>query len=145
MANETEPASPVETAGGCALLLFLIFLLGRCVFGGSDEPTPSTPVASIPDAAPPKGPPTGSNILEQAILDAFPPTAPKTKAAKETAKNAADYVGAAINAAGHLCAKPIEARQAATGQYGIRCAKYRNGSGMATYLVDVRTRSVDEI
>lgn len=115
------------------------------MFGGDDEPKASTPVAAVPDTPPPSGPPSGSNILEQAILDAFPSTPPKTKAAKRTAKNAADYVAAAINATGHLCAKPIEAQRAATGQYGIGCIKYRNGGGTANYLIDVRTGRVNEI
>lgn len=87
----------------------------------------------------------GSTILEQAIFDAFPPTPPKTKAERRKAANAADFVGAAINAAGHLCARPIEAQEAAPGQYGVGCLTRRDGSGRSNYLIDSRTGSVDEI
>lgn len=84
-------------------------------------------------------------MLEQAILDAFPAKPTSSKKARRTAKNAADYIGATINAAGHLCAKPIEAQQVATGQYGIGCRKYREAGGQANYIIDVRTGNVSEI
>ncbi len=84
-------------------------------------------------------------MLEQAILDAFPTKAPRSAAERRKTANAADYVASAINSKGHLCAKPVEMRLAAPGQYGIGCVKYRSGEGAGIYLVDSRTGSVDEL
>lgn len=88
---------------------------------------------------------TGSTMLEQAILDAFPSSPPTTKAEKRKAQNAADFVGATINAGGRLCARLIEVQEAAPGQYGVGCITRRDGTGRANYLIDSRTGSVDEI
>lgn len=147
MSNETKPTSFAEPLFGCIIILAPLLWLGSCVFGGSDKPTPApteTPTTTAVSTTQ-SGPAIGSNILEQAIFDAFPTSPPKTAAERKNARNAADYVGATINAAGHLCVRPIEAQQAASGQYGIGCVKYRGGGGTANYLIDVRTGSVDEI
>lgn len=111
------------------------------------QPTRVDPsaVAATADGAPVDAVRTGSTMLEQAIFDAFPPTRPQTKAARRNAKNAADFVGATINSAGHLCVRLIEVQEAAPGQYGVGCVKYRAGGGRANYLIDSRTGSVDEI
>ena len=87
----------------------------------------------------------GSTMLEQAIFDAFPPATPKTKSERRTTQNAADFVAATINSAGHLCAGLIEVQEAAPGQYGIGCVKHRDGAGRTNYLIDSRTGRVDEI
>lgn len=105
------------------------------------------PKAGAATAAPTAAPirRIGSTLLEQAIFDAFPPSSPKSKAERRTAKNAADFVAATINSAGHLCSRPIEVQEAAPGQYGVGCVKYRGEGGRANYLIDSRTGSVDEI
>ena len=140
---------------GCVVGLGLLLWVSSCVFGGADDPkpaptpTPSTVALSAPAGdtiiSAGDGKQVGSTLLEQAILDAFPTKASKGKQAKRTASDAANYVGAAINAAGHLCAQPIEAQRVASGQYGIGCIKYR-GSGMqVNYIVDVRSGNVSEL
>lgn len=140
---------------GCLAIVVLIALVGSCMMGGDDEPaaeeassasvTPSAPEPEGPSSPSDQAVPTGSNLLEQAILDAFPESDPKTSKERERASNAQDYVGMAINAKGHLCARVVEARQAAPGQYGIGCVMNRDGTGAAIYLLDVRTGNVTPI
>jgi len=142
---------------GCLAIVVLIALVGSCVMGGDDEPaTEKASSTSVPTDAPEAGDassqprPEGTaqtsvNLLEQAILDAFPEKAPTTSKDRERASNARDYVGMAINAKGHLCARAVEARQAAPGQYGIGCVMNRDGTGAAIYLLDVRSGNVTPI
>lgn len=92
-----------------------------------------------------EAPRVGSTMLEQAIFDAFPLNPPKSRSAKKTAANAADFVAASINAQGYLCARPIEMQKAADGQYGVGCITHREGYGRSNYLVDVRSGRVAEI
>lgn len=87
----------------------------------------------------------GRTGLEQAILDAFPTTAPKSRKARKTAANASDFVGYTINANGYLCAKPIEGRRVDNTFYGVQCIMYRSGNGVANYLLNTRTNEVTEI
>ena len=79
------------------------------------------------------------------MLDAFPAMPPKSKTARKAASQAADYIGATINAAGYLCARPVEAQKVATGQYGVGCKTHRSEGGSVNFIVDVRTGSVSEI
>lgn len=151
MTEESKPASGGQALSGCLLLLFLSFLLGQCMFSGGDDPKPAQPVpapsapsTSSTDAGDQPSKPIGINMLEQAIFDAFPSSPPKTKEERRTRSNASDFVAATINAAGHLCAQPIEVQRAAVGQYGIGCRRHQSG-GHAIYLIDVRTGNVDEI
>jgi hypothetical protein len=128
----------------------MLFLIGSCVFGGSDEPKPAPTPISTPTSAPSPTPTgemisIGSTMLEQAIFDAFPTKPPKSRKAKRTASNAADFIGATINSAGYLCAQVVEARQVAAGQYGIGCRKYRAEGGSSNFIVDVRSGNVNEI
>ncbi len=154
MTIEKKPDSPAETALGCVVGLGLLLWVGSCVFSGSDEPKPAAAVVASPTTAAASIPDrmhagdamhVGATMLEQAILDAFPTKAPKGKEAKRRVKNATDYLGATINQAGFLCAKPVEAQQVATGQYGVGCRKYRNGGDTSKFIVDVRSGSVSEI
>ena len=87
----------------------------------------------------------GETILEQAILDAFPTSKPKSADQRRKTAAAKAFVGVAINAQGYLCADPVEMRQAAPGQYGIGCVMNRNGTGAAIYLLDARNGSVTPI
>jgi hypothetical protein len=140
---------------GCLAIVALIALVGSCVMGGDDEPvaeeasstsvTPSVPEAGDPSSPSDQALPSGSNMLEQAILDAFPTSAPKTSEERERTTNALAFVGLAINAKGHLCARVVEAQQAAPGQYGIGCVMNRDGTGAAIYLLDTRTGNVTPI
>jgi len=142
--NKAQEMSNGELAFGCVALLFLVFMLGQCMFGGDDESEPAPMPTPTEAAVRMSGKPVGSNILEQAILDAFPSSPPTTDAERKTASDAADYLGATINEAGFLCAQPVEAQQAAPGQYGVGCRRTREG-GRANYLIDVRTGRVAEI
>lgn len=141
---------------GNRIYLFLVYsimvgipllLISQCMSSSKEAPVTASvatgPVTPTESTEPVQR--TGSTMLEQAIFDAFPPTPPKTKAERRKAANAADFVGLAINAAGHLCARPIEAQEAAPGQYGVGCILRRDGYGRANYLIDSRTGSVDEI
>jgi len=142
---------------GCLAIVVLIGLVGSCVMGGDDET--ATDTGSSTDLAmnapeqglassqpqPAETAQTGINLIEQAILDAFPEKAPKTTKGREKASNAKDYVGVAINSKGYLCAQAVEARQAAPGQYGIGCVVNRDGTGAAIYLLDVRNGNVTPI
>ena len=160
MVAESEQGSSAQAIFGCLLLLGLpLLFLSQCVFTSEEEEPKAEVVAEsspVPVARPteavevnvsatPTVPRVGSTMLEQAIFDAFPLTPPTTKAERRKASNAADFVGATINSAGHLCAELVEAQQAAPGQYGVGCVKYRGGGGRANYLIDSRTGSVDEI
>lgn len=140
--NDAKPENPAETALGCLVMIGLCLWVGSCVFDGSDEPQATPP--STKTVAAPSGPPIASSILEQAILDAAPSLLPETKAANKKASQAADYVGLKINTSGHFCARVLETRKVSWGQYGVACRKHRSG-GSATYLIDVRSGSVDEI
>lgn len=86
-----------------------------------------------------------ASVLEQAIFDAFPETAPTTVAAKKKAVQASDFLAAAINSNGHLCAKPVDMQQADASHYGIRCVTRRSGEGRSNYLVNVQTGEVTPI
>lgn len=140
---------------GCLAILALVALVGSCMMGGDDEPASeeassasvATSVAETEQSSSQADQiaPSGSNLLEQAILDGFPANAPKTSKDRERASNARDYVGMAINAKGHLCARAVEASQAAPGQYGIGCVMNRDGTGAAIYLLDVRSGNVTPI
>lgn len=150
-AKSASEMSSGEQLLGCLVLLIPLALLGQCVFGGTGEPkqaeapapaaVSTTADRGVEEASP--APPT--TLLEQAILDAFPSTPPKTKKERQTASNAADFVGATINAAGYLCARPVEAQLAATGMYGVGCMKYRSGGPQVNYLVSVENGTVTEI
>lgn len=86
----------------------------------------------------------GSNMLEQAIIDAFP-TERVSKRARQDASNAADFVALTINSKGLLCAQPVEMQKVNETMYGVACVLRRDGTGRANYLIDVVTGSVDEI
>ena len=86
----------------------------------------------------------GATILEQAILDAFPERQ-SSKAADKKSANAADFLAAAINSAGHLCDHPLEARKADESHYGIACRTHSVGDGRSNYLINVRSGTVDAI
>lgn len=88
---------------------------------------------------------TGSTVIEQAIFDAFPKTTPTSPAARKKVAQASDFLAAAINIEGHLCARPIEARQADNNHYGIGCIERRAGERRINYLVNVHTGSVTPI
>lgn len=145
MSSASNGGSSGGSLGGCLLLLIPVLWIGSCVFTGSEKSNPPDAIAS-PASSRVSGPSsTGSNLLEQAILDAFPETAPATNEARRTASKASDFVGAAINSAGHLCAHPVEAERVAVGQYGIGCIRERSGGERVNYIIDVRTGSVSEI
>lgn len=160
MADQPASGLTPELLSGCALLLIPILLLGKCVFGGSDEPEnkaepppkavveATTPAATAPAAAAStdaSAAPVGMNMLEQAIFDAFPADTPKTKKARKRASDAADFVAYSINSSGYLCARVLDMQQAATGQYGISCRRARSEGGIANYLIDVRSGNVNEL
>lgn len=86
-----------------------------------------------------------ATILQRAILDAFPEMAPSNKADQTKARQAADYIAATINSAGHLCDRPIEAQKADENHYGIACRTRRSDNQRSNYLVNVRSGSVDAI
>ena len=103
---------------------------------------PETASSAKPASAPVK---VGATMLEQAIFDAFPKTEPTTKAAKTKASQASDFLSAAINLKGHLCAQPAAIQQADASHYAVGCVTLRNGSGKSIYLVNVHTGSVTPI
>lgn len=51
-------------------------------------------------------------------------------------------IGATINLSGHLCARPIEVKEAGDGLYGVRCVTNRNGTGISDYIINSRTSEV---
>lgn len=115
-------------------------------------PTPSAALDSAEDgrAALPQTPAqpiarAGETLLEQAIFDAFPETDAKSPAEKKKMAEASDFVAAAINLNGHLCARPVEMMQAGAGLYGIGCIARRDGQGRANYLVNTKTAEVSPI
>lgn len=89
--------------------------------------------------------PKGSTIVEQAILDAFPTRQPAEGAYRRRAEQAADYLAATINAAGHLCDRPLEAQKADGSHYGISCRTRRGGSDRSHYLVNIGSGAVNAI
>ena len=146
MANGTDDGPPIKLAFGCLIfVVFIALLVVRSV--GQNTSQPAAKAAPTPQAttAAPSNKRVGSTMLEQAIFDAFPTSPAKTKAERKTVQNAAAFVASTINAAGYLCAKPIEMQVAVPGQYGVSCLKYRGGGGRANYLIDASTGSVDEI
>lgn len=144
-----------SSLGGCLAIVVLVGVLGSCMAGGSDDPDPE-PTATSSSEAPATDVQSreeieiadttlttavvGSTMLEQAILDVF--IAPQ---AGQTASNAKDFVGAAINSQGHLCARAVEAEKAASEMYGVGCVTSSDGYGRTNYLVNTRTGDVTPI
>lgn len=87
----------------------------------------------------------GATIYEQAVFDAFPEVAPKSRIAKRTASRAADFLAATINSADHMCVKPVVAEMAADGIYAIGCLTSRDGYGRPNYILNIRTGQVDQL
>ena len=149
MDNKLDRPPGSRLATGCyfsviGLVLLSILLVARCAADSAKNPNPAP--SSLPsEESRESGKRVGSNMLEQAIFDAFPRTPPKTEKDKRNTRNAADFVKASINAAGHLCARLIEVQEAAPMQYGIGCIKYRSGGGRANYLIDASSGKVSEI
>lgn len=108
--------------------------VGMSVAAPGSVPTPSNIAQSIGSAR-------GATILEQAILDAFPASKPTSASDRKRASNAKDYISAAINVKGYLCAEPIEMAKAESQKniYGIKCVMNRDGTGIAGYAIDVGT------
>lgn len=143
---------------GCLAIFALVALVGSCMAGGSEDPEPESSTASpvqvlpefdaqalkdmgvdLDDLSPGNGP-IGATMLEQAIIDAF-----ITTEGGQKTTNARDFVGAAINSQGHLCAGAVEAQKAASDMYGVGCVTNSNGGGRSNYLVNTRTGSVTPI
>lgn len=108
--------------------------VGTSVAAPVPIPSPSNNAQTIGNAR-------GATILEQAILDAFPVSKPTSASDRKRASNAKDFISAAINVKGHLCAEPIEMVKAESQKniYGIKCVMNRNGTGISGYIVDVGT------
>lgn len=83
----------------------------------------------------------GDTILEQAIFDAFPASKSTSASDRERSSNAKDFISAAINTKGYLCAEPVEMVKAQSQEniYGIKCVMNRDGTGVAGYIVDAGT------
>lgn len=101
----------------------------------------AAPAAPPPSKAQPKTVARGDTILEQAIFDAFPATRPTSAADRKRSSNAKDFISAAINTQGYLCAEPVEMAKAQSQEniYGIKCVMNRDGTGVAGYIVDAGT------
>lgn len=129
--------SKILVVGGVTALagISMVWAIGTSA-DGNTAPSPDerevTEVAKVDDHR-------EVNILEQAILDAFPADG------SNGSDQAKDFIAMTINSEGHLCAQPIEMAEAAPKQYGIGCVTNRNGSGKSNYLIDTRTGSVTKI
>lgn len=104
--------------------------LGRSVDAGAVEAANAEPKVAVEEAEQKSVP-----ILEQAIFDAFPADGSKGS------EDAKDFIAAAINTKGYLCADPVKAAKAESQEniYGIKCVMNRDGTGVAAYIVDVGT------
>ena len=100
--------------------------------------------------------PTNAPEIAQPAIDkpSAPPSEAATVGKKRKTVNVADLppmddadkaIGAVINLNGHLCARPIEVKEAGTGLYGVRCITRRDGTGISDYLVNSRTNEVEAI
>jgi len=139
--------------GGAALILGMgaVWIAGAETSAnlGSDADPNEVAVADVDrDASAPQSanePAGNTTLLENAILEAFDGNEGRTPAETENWHNSVDYVRAAINAEGFLCAVPYEMQEASDGVYGIGCIMNRDRTGKANYLVNTRTGEVTRI
>ena len=123
--NESDSADKAAGLGGCALLLVLLFLLAKCVFGGGGNTVPS----SVPTEA------SSANRVDAPYL-----------ASDFNLKEAHDMEGSGdgfreiILMKHSECYQSITARRTADHEYEVICSD--KGSGTLTFtkfMVDTQT------
>ena len=142
MANGGQQSGDVL---GGVMGLGLLFWVGSCVFGGSDEPAAPVRAETAADAAVNRLN-TVANEIERngAARDAKALTGEDTGRVDYDDLDEADRaIRLAINLSGNLCAKPIlVSPMALAGKYAVTCITNRTGRGRSRYIVDSGTQEV---